>query len=396
MAKKIGRAWNKRAVVAILILLILACVVAAWHFISPIPNRLYVMKFEKPVVKGENPKILLAKQTAIVISPAALAWSPDGRRLVVKSNGKTELLAWGMGDFAYSSGSLTGNFGNSVEFLDNDVVLTSSAFQDRQDGLDASLTIWDSKSRKVHENIDVAPTKSPLGDFRDIFAVDERKKFVAATSLTDARTILIYSVESGSLHHTFTISPRDASTNTSLAFSPDSHYLGVGTSGGTVLLYDPNSGNLVRTIYAYNSSIVSALAFSPGGSRIVTATNNESSTAISKVSSSTQKPNFSQGVGSVRVWRIDNGRFEESYEDPADNSSYSTAVRKISWSSRGIIAFASYDDSVRLWYARNLQTSKPTVILFKGDVLSLAFSLDGSRLAIGHGNEVSIFEIEND
>ncbi len=140
----------------------------------------------------------------------------------------------------------------------------------------------------------------------------------------------------------------------SVAFSPDATLVATGSGDGLVRLWNPATAELLRTIDP-KDSVVSSVAFTPDGSRLVTA-----------------------HYTSARVWRVSDGK--EVLKLGHADCVFSAAV-----SPDGTrIATSCQDRVVRVWDAAT-GTMLLAVDRYKHSGGQIEFSRDGRRLVFGCG-----------
>jgi len=159
----------------------------------------------------------------------------------------------------------------------------------------------------------------------------------------------------------------------SVAFSPDSTHMVNGSNNGWTTIFDSKTGKAIRTFYSGDPSFINEAIFNPAGNHIATA--NED--------------------GTVKVWDATNGK------NLFTISVNGGQVNGVAFSSDGILlATASMDNSqnvgqVTVWDA----TSGKQLFYLGYDPNSpvpwrLAFSPDGTQLAVGYGdNLVRVWDI---
>jgi WD40 repeat protein len=154
----------------------------------------------------------------------------------------------------------------------------------------------------------------------------------------------------------------------SIAYSPRGQYLASAGDDGMAKLWDTNTGKLVRTIAARDSSITSlgAIGFSPDGKLLAGALTE---------------------AATVRVWDTATGRQVRELRGHTGN------VTRLAFSpDGGRLATASEDRMVKVW---DLATGREllTLVGHMDGVASVAFSPDGKRLvSAGYDNTVRVWD----
>ena len=150
-----------------------------------------------------------------------------------------------------------------------------------------------------------------------------------------------------------------------IVISPDGKYLASGSYQNLVLLWDAETGELVRSFEGHSDYVVS-VAFSPDGNRIASGSYD----------------------GTIRIWDKDTGKQARSL-DPRVGKTYS-----IAFSQDGkLLASGHTDGDIKVWDAasgRLLNSEKAN----NYSVYSLAFSPDGTRvLSTGADAKVRVWDM---
>jgi WD40 repeat protein len=321
-----------------------------------------------------------------------IAWSEDGTKLAAYSNYGQHITIWDARGNVLNT--LTrqafGPFvGSSLEFLqDSNQLLTPPASNTPQDQ-QFSLSIWDIQKGTVIRNINgTEPDKNWGYNWAGTYVISNDKQTIALTTEGPITSyISLFSSTLGQLIRQIPVGPSTGSASDSvrsLGFSYDGHYLAAGTIKGKVLLFNPTSGHLERTIYAYgkDSAGIATLAFSPDGSEIATGAN-----IPLCCDSDNSSPPVPPGSGPVRVWRVEDGNYVTSYPGRLQ------PIRKIAWEPTGrFLAFVGNDSALRIWDPSTPPDAAYVTQLQRG-AMSMAFSRAGDRLAVCNGNQVTVFNI---
>jgi WD40 repeat protein len=362
---------------------------------SPVTDRA-----DSPSITDQKmPKLHISMELKFAHATTAVAWSADGTRLAAYSDYGQLVTVWDKsGNIIKSMEQHAGGpyLGSSLEFLkDRNILLTSPAVRDSPQDEHVSLSVWDIQQGALVRTIDGPDsTQDWRSNWADRFVTTSDKSSVATvTYRITTPYVSIFSTQTGHLIRNIPVGPDTGpavESAQSIVFSHDDHYLAVGTIRGKVLLFDAGSGKLLRTIQAYGHTAagVYALAFSPDGRFVATGAGIPIIAAPSVFPNDPQ-PVVPPGAGPVRVWRISDGRYAASY--PGDKMN---PIRKIAWAPTGLLAFVGNDNTVRLWNPDYERETAPTV-QFNRDVLSLAFSPDGTHLAVCDGKQVTVIEIGN-
>lgn len=316
----------------------------------------------------------------------ALAYSPNGRYLGSGDNDGNAYL-WDASD-CHMLRSYTGAFGTigAVAFSPDGTLFATGSY-------DAQIRIYDVASAAL-----VAPLTLQSDAIRALaFSPDGR---LLASGSQDRSVVIWDLVEAQVLHH-FSNEYQDAAN--ALAFSPDGSALVAGSLDGMMRVYSLSDFHLIHqeTI----STGLSSVAFTPDGKTLLAGTfglvaaysypdfspisrelvqHNGTTAYQYYVAETTFSADGQQvitaGDNAVMLWDTATGRFLRTLAfspAPMNDAAISRDGR--------YVAIGGDDNLIRLW---DLQTGGDPRILsgHSDDVVTLAFSPDGTRLASGSGS----------
>jgi WD40 repeat protein len=215
----------------------------------------------------------------------------------------------------------------------------------------------------------------------------------------DDGTMQVWDAKDGSLRFTY-----QGHCNT-VAWSPDGARLATGGGGGTVEILDSETGEVIFS-YDGHEDAVTSLAWSPDGSRIASASTDatvqvwvttpggsaftyrghrESVWAVAWSSDSKHIASAGDPDGRVYVWDTTTWGNVYTYDG------HTARVVALAWAPTGgtHIASGGEDNKVHLWDASN-GTRLYTFTEHEEHVAALAWSRDGKRIASASDNEISI------
>jgi WD40 repeat protein len=172
-------------------------------------------------------------------------------------------------------------------------------------------------------------------------------------------TVKLWNPETGELLRTFAGHGGELD---SIAFSPDGSVLAI-SSVDAVNFYDPGSGNLIRSVAGCR--IAGHSAFSPDGKLLVTKSVSEQN---------------------LKLWDVQTGKLFQAF------IGHTGDVIRIAFSPDGkLIASIGADNSLKLWEA---QTGKVMMNLtsFKYSLVDVAFSPDGKSIATANDTTISFWD----
>jgi WD40 repeat protein len=291
------------------------------------------------------PPILGAKITTLAghtSSVYAVAYSPDGSRIVTGSVDKTAII-WNASGAKITTLSGHSDYVTSVAYSpDGSRIVTGS--------WDGTAIIWNaSTGAKIttlsgHSNWVTSVAYSPDGSH-------------IVTGSWDG-TAIIWNASSGAKITTLS---GHSSSVTSVAYSPDGSRIVTGSEDETAIIWNASSGADTPPLIKH-TFLVNAVAYSPDGSRIVTGS--EDNTAITW--------NASSGA---KITTLSGHRY---------------AVLSVAYSPDGSrIVTGSLDETAIIWNA----SSGAKITTLSGHssyVYSVAYSPDGSRIVTGSWDKTAI------
>ena len=147
---------------------------------------------------------------------------------------------------------------------------------------------------------------------------------------------------------------------TSLAFSPDSKRIVSGSMDHTVRIWDAATGDELTALVGHGWKI-SSVAFSTDGERIISASNN----------------------GEIKIWNADTDTDKEG----TVLKGHKAPVRDIVFSPDGKqLVSASYDKTIKLWDVSEVNETR-TLRGHEGPIWGIAISHDGKRIASGSSDK---------
>lgn len=266
-----------------------------------------------------------------------VAFSPDGQ-VLASGDPDGALHLWNVASAKLiRSREAHGDDINSVAFSPNgDTLATASS--------DNTVCLWDAQSGEP-----IRPGRSHT-NFISQVAFSPNGRLLAAAS---GKTVGVWDTESGEWVRTL---KGHEDWIYALAYSPNGRILASISGGGSMRLWDPQTGALIRTLSAAPSEwMTSSVAFSPNGDTLASGADDHT----------------------VRLWDVKSGeliRALEGHEDQVTTVAYSPDGR--------ILASGADDHTVRLWDASTGRLIN-TLEGHESLATSLAFSRDGQILASG-------------
>jgi WD40 repeat protein len=327
-----------------------------------------------------------------------IAWNKDGSRLAAVSGGSGlsagSIILWDTTNWTavkefqrYGGGGLP--LKDSFAFLPDGSVLTSApgccywmnpTFVDIPAPLNKYKTLeifsfiqWNSETGVPMRYIpDLGyPPKDISKKIPKAFAVSRDGSFIAA--IYRGSYIALYKSNNGSLVRTLSIPGPDFAET--VAFSPDSNELAVGTISGLVHFFRLKTGTLQRSFKAFTDGEFGceAIAYSSDGRFIATGKSRHGETKTDNIG--------------ANIWRVSDNKMIASLEVGLWNG-MPDMVKSIAWSPKGNELVVVDDEAVRVW--RIDKTGHKLLFTNKArDIHSAKYSPQGD-LAVAIAKEIII------
>tara|TARA_B100000609_G_scaffold189334_1_gene176274 strand:+ start:30315 stop:33281 length:2967 start_codon:yes stop_codon:yes gene_type:complete len=329
-----------------------------------------------------------------------VAFSPDGKTLVSVSNDNSVLL-WNTTTW---TSSLLGKHSNEV----SNVAFHPGGKEVMTAGIAGKIKIWSLSSK-----MNLSTTNASLGHIGDMaFRTDGKQ--VVLTSHSFAPRIKFWAYNNATLTnpkesgHSFSIS--------SMAHHPTDPIIAI-TSNMHVVLINTKTGKRIESPQQHKG-LVSAMAFHPDGSLLVTGA--LSNSAVQKElkfwDARTLQPkatSFNQSFqadtlsiafsadgafmaasftgGLVKVWNA-----SDNWKVPQDITNHTKSVVKLAFHpTERILMTASEDQSIRFWSHNGTQFTETKSIQLPEEPTSLALHPSGKEIAVGlFSDKVEIWDIK--
>ncbi|CAG7845863.1 Uncharacterized WD repeat-containing protein alr2800, partial [Serendipita indica DSM 11827] len=300
----------------------------------------------------------------------AVAFSPDGRRVVSGSDDRTVRL-WDVETGAQIGSPLEGHtdYVRSVAFSPDGQRIVSGSD-------DRTVRLWD-----VETGAQIgSPLEGHTHYVRSVAFSPDGQRIVSGS---DDRTVRLWDVETGAQIG----SPLEGHTHyvRSVAFSPDGQRIVSGSDDRTVRLWDVETGAQIGSPLEGHTGSVNSVAFSPDGQRIVSGSSDRT----------------------VRLWDVETGAqigspleghtgWKRAHRLDPRLKDIQAAVMSVAFSPDGQrIVSGSSDRTVRLW---DVETGAQIGSPLEGhtdSVRSVAFSPDGQRIVSGSDDRtVRLWDVE--
>jgi WD40 repeat protein len=314
-------------------------------------------------------------------APTAVAWSPDGKKIVFLSSFGQNLSVWDVdGSHSKLLHPYINYLGNSLEFLSDNELLLPANTPSKEEFVKPSyerltFNVWDIQSGSIIQKAEGPfPNDEWRANIAETYAVSPDKSLAASLNYSSGRPkrgpeglvlaqnpVPIYSTKTWQIVQRISVvSP------VSVTFSPDGTQIAFGSGIlGEIDLFDIATGQLLKTLHSCKGVnigiyVVTALAYSPDGQFISAGVQNQAEACPVNV-----------------IIHVADDTVVGAY--PGRNTSHG-GPRKILWHPSGkFIAFAPRDRTVRLWDPN--KPDDPGVVVPNLMSMCLAFSPDGRKLA---------------
>ena len=213
--------------------------------------------------------------------------------------------------------------------------------------LDGTTKVWDISSEGVSEWLTVA------GHTRVVMGTDYSSDGQKIATASWDKKVIVWDVING--RKLLTIQEFDEALG-SVAFSPDRAQIVTGDHSGTVKVWNADTGKLIQSFLAHNTSGDIDARFAPNGKII-----------------------GSGGAdGIARLWDVDSGELIRSLEGHTD------VISRVAFSPNGsLFATASWDGTAKVWQVSNGELLI-TLTTDSGSVRNVDFHPNGKLLATAH------------
>jgi WD40 repeat protein len=222
---------------------------------------------------------------------------------------------------------------------------------------DGTVKIWNAQTGDLKQTHEEAATEIHA----IAFAPDGKALALAAVKEGGEGYVALFDLSTGTLG---AAKRKVAGTNiTSLAFSPDGKTLAIGNVSNSLILVEPETGAVKKTLEGQGIQ-TRCLTFSPDGKTLA-----------------------GGGWGkTVKLWNVETGEMTEL-------SGHDSEIQAVAFSKDGTtLASVGMDNSLRLW---DVALKGPKLNLTGGSLAeSVAFSPDGKTVAGADGNDIKLWDAQ--
>ena len=343
------------------------------------------------------PKFHVLKRISQRFGTFAATWSSDGTMLAAYSLNGNIITIWNTEGQVIRKLYTPGAFylGNVLAFVDNNRAIVARPADYLSN--DLAMSVFGIFSGKIVRDIPgPIPGQPRRVNIANVLAESPDQSMLAIIyGPARALPVALYSTRSwarvavlkDSVH-----GPLDPAS--SLAFSSDGQRLAVGRADGRVLIYDVATRRIVQIIDAFGDvegTQAVKVAFNPDGTMIGVGAG-LSTMGWWYADGRRAPPNHGRFVlmrpaDPVRVFRVKDG------VRVASDTGHLEPIRSLAWSPSGqFIAFIAGDDTLHLWNPLH-PSGGDRVIKPGGAAVTVAFSPDGSRLAVCAGEYLTVFGV---
>jgi WD40 repeat protein len=288
----------------------------------------------------------LATLTAHTDNVHAIAYSPDGTRFVSGSNDKT-LKIWDA-----ASGAELATLSGHTDWV-SDVAYSPDGTRIVSGSSDKTLKIWNAAATsRLFRPCHALATLTAHTD--NVHAIAYSPDGTRIVSGSNDKTLKIWDAASGAELATLS---GHADTVLAVAYSPDGTRIVSGSSDKTLKIWNADSGVELATPTSHTGD-VNAVAYSPDGTRFVSGSGHFLSHS---------------GDNTLKIWHADSG------VELATLSGHTGEVNAVAYSPDGTrIVSGSEDETVKVWDADS--GTELTTLGHTNAVRAVAYSPDGNRI----------------
>jgi WD40 repeat protein len=211
---------------------------------------------------------------------------------------------------------------------------------------------------------------------------------LAAVPLGGTSPVMLYSTITWKELTALSEGPKHAFDATDLTvFSPDGKTIAWNQGSQQLVLYDLSARSIRRSIEVFRQKCcqgVGEIVFSPDSKLVAVS----SPTPSQKVRSITGEITEAYVNDPIRVFRVDDGERVAVVHEPLPNTQH------LSWGGiQPFVAFTIDADLLRLWDPSSPHDPGRTYRM-RRTIFAVAFSPDGSRLAVANGRYITIFNLK--